>query len=88
MLTLCLIEDNEELGALTQEELIEAGYACDWYQSAELFPMSKIDRYHIFLIDVMLPGKDGFAMAEEIRKHSKVGIIFLTAKADYEDVAS
>jgi DNA-binding response OmpR family regulator len=43
-------------------------------------------KYDIVLLDVMMPKKDGFAVAEEIRKDDKeVPIIFLTAKSLKED---
>lgn len=58
MLSLCLIEDNEKLGRLTHNGLIDAGYECDWYQSSEQFSEKNFLRYHIFIIDVMLPGED------------------------------
>lgn len=40
----------------------------------------------LILLDIMLPGKDGFSVASEIRSFSKVPIVMLTAKTDTEDI--
>ena len=40
----------------------------------------------LILLDIMLPGKDGFSVASEIRTFSKVPIVMLTAKTDTEDI--
>ena len=56
----------------------------DGAKASELFRKSKPD---ICVLDVMLPNKDGFAIADEIREtNEEVPIIFLTAKTQTEDV--
>ena len=53
----------------------------------EGFEKFKKDDYDLCILDVMMPYKDGFTLAKEIReKNSEVPIIFLTAKAMKEDV--
>ncbi len=85
MLHICLVEDNEELGDLVQQALVDAWYICDWYQSVEQITASKAERYHIFLLDVMLPWKTWFDYAEQLRVDSHAGIIFLSAKSSLDD---
>ncbi|MBQ0114524.1 MAG: response regulator transcription factor [Bacteroidales bacterium] len=83
-----LCEDDENLGTLTREYLEDKGY------KAELFPDGESGykaflkgKYDICLLDVMMPKKDGFQLAQEIRTiNSEVPIIFLTAKSLKEDV--
>lgn len=85
MLSLCLVEDNKKLGMLIQESLAEIWYTCDWYQSVEELPQDSISRYHIFLLDVNLPGVSWFDFAKTLKKTESVGIIFLTANWTIDD---
>ncbi|MBR6249087.1 MAG: response regulator transcription factor [Muribaculaceae bacterium] len=87
-LRILLCEDDENLGTLTREYLDDKGY------KAELFPDGESGykaflkgKYDICLLDVMMPKKDGFQLAQEIRTvNSDVPIIFLTAKNLKEDI--
>lgn len=83
MLHLCLIEDNEKLGDMVQQELIEAGYLCDRHTNAEKVDEKKMEKYHVFIVDIMLPWEDGISFAANIRKKSSAWIIFVTAKWAY-----
>ncbi|MDR0207503.1 MAG: response regulator transcription factor [Bacteroidales bacterium] len=83
-----LAEDDVNLGKVLTLNLEAVGYtvshAGNGESAYELFCTSDID---ICLIDVMMPLKDGFTLAREIRKlDKKVPIIFLTAKNMEEDV--
>jgi len=83
-----LAEDDVNLGKMLTLNLETAGYtvhlAGNGETAYELFCTSEID---ICLIDVMMPLKDGFTLAREIRKlDRKVPIVFLTAKNLDEDV--
>ena len=85
MLSICLIEDNKKLWPLIHQWLIEAGRRCDRYSSVEKLSEKHFVRYHIFLVDVMLPGEDGYSFVERIRERSDVGIIMITAKWSLAD---
>jgi len=82
-----LAEDDLSLGYVIKDNLIDAGYdvvLCPDGQSA----IDKFDKneYAICLLDVMMPNKDGFAVAKKIRQQSDmVPILFLTAKSMEED---
>ena len=83
-----LCEDDENLGMLLREYLQAKGF------SAELFPDGESgyrafmkQKYDICILDVMMPKKDGFTLAQEIRQaNGDVPIIFLTAKLLKEDI--
>jgi len=82
-----LIEDDPNLGYILQESLELQGFAITRKKDGEAgyaaFVKKKFD---ICLIDVMLPQKDGFTLAKEIRAiDSDVPLIFLTAKSLKED---
>src|SRR5882762_2460519 len=82
-----LAEDDLSLGYVIKDNLIDAGYdvvLCADGQSA----IDKFDKdeFSICLLDVMMPNKDGFAVAKKIRQQSDmVPILFLTARSMEED---
>ena len=82
-----LAEDDLSLGYVIKDNLIDAGYdviLCPDGQAA-IEAFSK-DEFDICLLDVMMPNKDGFAVAKKIRQQSDlVPILFLTAKSLEED---
>lgn len=82
-----LVEDDMSLGFLLSEFLSSEGYQVklcrDGLSGYNSFTRN---RYHLCLLDVMLPKMDGFELAEKIRDENKeVPIIFLTAKNIKED---
>ncbi|HEV7781058.1 MAG TPA: response regulator transcription factor [Chitinophagaceae bacterium] len=82
------VEDELFLGKIVRESLESRGFEVimeeDGAKVLELFKRSKPD---ICVLDIMLPNKDGFAIADEIRAIDEdVPIIFLTAKTQTEDV--
>ena len=83
-----LAEDDENLGSLLQEYLQAKNYEADWVTNGEkAFRHFEQFHYDLCLLDVMMPIKDGFTLASEIRMmNSSIPIIFLTAKSMKEDV--
>lgn len=82
------VEDELFLGKIVKESLESRDYEVfmesDGAKAVDLFKKSKPD---ICVLDVMLPNKDGFTIADEIRELDEdVPIIFLTAKTQTEDV--
>lgn len=87
-----LVEDDPNLGQILLEYLDLKGYATDLArdgkQAFQIFQKNESDghSYDICLLDVMLPKKDGFSLAKEVRMVNKhIPIIFLTAKSMKED---
>jgi two-component system OmpR family response regulator len=86
-LKVLLAEDDSNLGSLLKEYLEAKGYsttlAINGKQGYDLF--SK-DKFNICILDVMMPIKDGYTLAKEIRAiDNNVPIVFLTAKSMKED---
>ena len=82
------VEDELFLGKIVKESLESRGFEvvmeADGGRATDIFKKSKPD---ICILDIMLPNKDGFAIADEIRElDEEVPIIFLTAKTQTEDV--
>ena len=83
-----LCEDDESLGMLLREYLQQKGFSADLFADGESgYKAFLKGKYDICVLDVMMPKKDGFALAQEIRSvNSEVPIIFLTAKSLKEDI--
>ena len=83
-----LCEDDENLGTLLCEYLIAKGYDAVLCPDGEAgFREFTKDKFDICILDVMMPKKDGFTLAQDIRQiNSQVPVVFLTAKAQKEDV--
>ena len=82
-----LVEDDSNLGSITSQYLIAKGFNCHWEENGELGYQSFVkNEYDLVILDVMMPVKDGFSTAKDIRGIDKnVPIIFLTAKSMKED---
>ena len=83
-----LAEDDENLGLLLREYLIAKGYDTDLYPDGEAaYKGFQKNQYDLCIFDVMMPKKDGFTLAKEIRLvNTEIPIIFLTAKNMKDDV--
>jgi DNA-binding response OmpR family regulator len=83
-----LTEDDENLGMLLREYLQAKGYETDLIPDGEAgYDAFMSKKYDVCIFDVMMPKKDGFTLAKEIRMvNTEVPIIFLTAKSMKEDI--
>jgi len=83
-----LCEDDENLGMLLREYLITKGYDADLQPDGEAgYRAFSRNKYDLCVLDVMMPKKDGFSLAADIRStNTEVPIIFLTAKSMKEDI--
>lgn len=85
--TILLVEDDENLGFILKDYLEMIGYNVDLQKNGvaglRAFKQGKFD---LCILDIMMPLKDGFTLAAEIREiNIEVPIIFLTAKLMKED---
>ena len=83
-----LVEDDPNFGIVLKDYLTLSNYdvvhAKDGIEGLIMF---KNQDYDLCILDVMMPRKDGFSLAEDIRKNNKeIQIIFLTAKTMKEDI--
>ena len=83
-----LVEDDPNFGTVLKEYLTINNYEVVLAKNGmEGFEKFKKADFHLCILDVMMPYKDGFTLAQEIREKDKeVPIIFLTAKSLKEDV--
>lgn len=76
-----VVEDHREISNIIIKYLEKEGYsyklAEDGFQALEIF--SK-DSFHLIILDIMMPGIDGFQVLKEVRNISNIPVIILTAK--------
>ena len=85
MIRILTFEDYENIAKSIKAILSTVNYSCDiCYDGNAAVDVIIKGNYDLILLDVMLPGKDGFEIIEEIRGR-EVPVIFLTAKSDVND---
>ena len=83
-----LVEDDPNFGSILKEYLMINGYEVNLAKNGiEGYEKFRKEDFDLCLLDVMMPYKDGFTLAKEIReKNETIPLIFLTAKTMKEDV--
>jgi DNA-binding response OmpR family regulator len=86
-LSIVLFEDNDDLRELTADALRAEGHRVVALSCAEeLEDQSRGEAADVFLIDLNLPGEDGFSLARRLRQvHPLAGIIIISARSDLQD---
>jgi len=79
------IEDEKDIGQWVTKDLTERGYEVTWLESGE-----EVDQHIAFkdiaILDVMLPGLDGFSIGKRIKRENKeIPILMLSARTAVED---
>ncbi|WP_374964751.1 response regulator transcription factor [Lysinibacillus sp. RS5] len=85
MFRILYIEDEKEIGQWVMKDLTERGYEVTWLESGE-----EVDQHIAFkdiaILDVMLPGLDGFSIGKRIKRENKeIPILMLSARTAVED---
>ncbi len=79
------IEDNEKIGGWVKEELEQRGFSVQWLLSGECAEQ-EVKQHEIVLLDIMLPGLDGFTVGRRLKKAAPaVPILLLTARTSIDD---
>ena len=86
MTQLLLVEDEESIGSLVRAYLEQNGYRVAWVRSGEdaLATLEQV-RPSLVVLDIGLPGQDGFDVCRTIRARSSVPIVMLTARDEEAD---
>jgi len=87
-ISIILVEDDKNLGFLLKEYLIAKNFKVELLFDGEQGYKSFLkNQYDLCIFDIMMPVKDGYSLAVDIRKiNSAIPIIFLTAKSMKEDI--
>lgn len=79
------IEDDREIGQWTASDLEKRGYAVEWLTSGE-GALERIQTADIVVLDVMLPGLDGFTIGQRLKKEAPgVPVLMLSARTSVDD---
>ncbi|MCM3257947.1 response regulator transcription factor [Paenibacillus lautus] len=79
------IEDNEKIGSWVKEELEQRGYSVQWLLTGE-GAEKEVNQQDIVILDIMLPGLDGFTVGRRLKKTAPaVPILLLTARTSIDD---
>ena len=86
MLDILIVEDNKEIGQLLQNFLRKENYVVSIAESGEK-ALEIFDRYgaKLVILDLMLPGMDGFSVCSKIRETSNAHILIASARIDKDD---
>lgn len=81
-----IVEDEPKLAALMRDYLINAGYATQCLDNGlSVVPAVRASEPRLILLDLMLPGRDGLQVCNELRSFSAVPIIMITARVEEVD---
>ncbi|NQU87317.1 MAG: response regulator transcription factor [Mariniphaga sp.] len=82
-----LVEDDQALGFIVKDNLVQKQFDVDVAEDGEkALELFKANKYAVIILDIMLPKKDGFTVAKEIRSTDEnIPILFLTARSMTED---
>jgi len=88
MKRILLVEDEENFGLVLKNYLELSGYMVVWCKDGcDGLRVFRDQKFHICILDVMMPKRDGFSLAEEIRVTDRnTPIMFLTAKSMKQDM--
>jgi two-component system copper resistance phosphate regulon response regulator CusR len=77
-----IVEDEEKTGANLKKGLEESGYVVDWARDGDTgSDLSRSGPYDLVMLDVMLPGADGWSILEVLRRERpETHVLFLTAR--------
>ena len=81
-----VVDDEEDMRHLVEMYLLNSNYQCiqasNGQEALEVIQKEQVD---VVLLDIMMPEQDGFEVCQNIRKHSEVPIIFVSAKGEEWD---
>ena len=84
--TLIVVDDDPEIRELLADYLGRHGMRALMAEDAEaLRRLLEVETPDLLIVDLMMPGDDGFTICRDLRRHSDVPIIMLTASADETD---
>lgn len=86
MKKILIVEDDEAISNLERDYLILSGYEVDISNTGSegLFKALEND-YDLILLDIMLPGSDGFAICKRLREKKETPVLFVSAKKESYD---
>ncbi|HLR11529.1 MAG TPA: response regulator transcription factor [Sporosarcina sp.] len=86
MLKILVVDDDPHILELVHIQLVQAGYAVQKAQNGEeALGMIEEEEPDLAIVDVMMPGMDGYTLTRKIRSNYEIPVLLLTAKGELED---
>ena len=86
MKRILIVEDDDAIANLERDYLVLSGYAVDISKTGNEGLFMAIDNdYDLILLDIMLPGTDGFSICRRIREKKEIPVLFVSAKKEAYD---
>jgi DNA-binding response OmpR family regulator len=85
MAHIAVVDDDQKLLDLLTNYLEENGHRASAFNNPEAFIKQKFDEYDLIILDILMPGIDGFEVLRKLRKQSAVPVIMLTARGEVYD---
>ena len=83
MKRILIIEDDETIAAIERDYLVRSGFAVDIAATGdEGLALGRTGKYDLILLDLMLPGMDGFSVCHALRKALDIPILMVTARQE------
>lgn len=81
-----IVEDDNDISMIEQAYLEAAGFETFIVRDgSEVIPILEKEQFDLILLDIMLPGKDGYEICKEIRDNLKIPILMVTARTESLD---
>ena len=85
-LHILVVDDDDRIRGLLKDFLTKNNYIVSTAENAEQAKIKlRIIKFDILILDVMMPGQNGYELTRDIKKEIKVPIILLTAKGEVEN---
>ncbi|SCZ80901.1 response regulator transcription factor [Acidaminobacter hydrogenoformans] len=86
MIRILVVEDESQISSIVVKYLQKNGFECHVAENGlEALQMFSEQHFHLVILDIMMPGIDGYEVLQRIREVSQVPVIMLTAKQDEVD---
>jgi len=81
-----IVEDEAKTGTYLRKGLTEAGFIVDWVEDGVTGQhLALTEDYDLIILDVMLPGQDGWTVLKNLRHERSTSVLLLTARDDLDD---
>ncbi|WP_460841114.1 heavy metal response regulator transcription factor [Noviherbaspirillum agri] len=81
-----VVEDEPKAGEYLRKGLVESGFIVHWARSGpDGLHLAQSEAFDLIVLDVMLPGMDGWQVVQELRKTQEIPVLFLTARDELAD---
>ena len=85
MANILAVDDETAILTMIQKILSRDGHQVTVVSDSQMLEAVQLEQFDLILLDIMMPGKDGFTVCKEIRGKTDCPILFLTAKIEEQD---